>query len=113
MKFRYRIIGILLLVGIYFGYREDPGEQYVMVYRAAVGSSQESGPPFPVKVSQLGWASSSNRVIREDFGGILLGYQIPPYDFSLGRAKSRPELHWFVPADIESAEKIEAYLKSG
>lgn len=96
MKLRYRIIGILLLIGIYFGYREDPGEQYVMVTNL-----RDPSISFPIKVRDLSWWANDPDFSTEEeskTAGIRLGQ-------SSGG-------DWFYPADIESAEKIEAYLKS-
>ena len=96
MKLRYRIIGILLLIGIYFGYREDPGEQYVMVTNL-----RDPSISFPIRVRDLIWWANDPDISTEEerkTAGIRLGQ-------SSGG-------DWFYPADIESAEKIEAYLKS-
>ena len=94
MKLRYRIIGILLLIGIYFGYREDPREQYVMVYLA---NRSETKIPFPVKIREMVWTTSYSSNLRRMYHNTPLGKNGSVY---------------FVPADIESAEKIEAYLDS-
>ena len=95
MKLRYRIIGILLLIGIYFGYREDPGEQYVMVYPVY----EDSRPPFPVKLKEMNWQRCNRGQVNVDYAEIIMGW-------------TGAHNHWFVPADIESAEKIEAYRES-
>lgn len=97
MKLRYRIIGILLLIGIYFGYREDPGEQYVMVTNL-----RDPSISFPIRVRDLSWYPKDDvATLREErkTAGIHLGQNIRGGDL-------------YYPADIESAEKIEAYLKS-
>ena len=102
MKLRYRLIGILLLIGIYFGYREDPADQYVMVRMV------NSEKAFPIKVSAVSWTNS-------DEGSNSRDRKISDKAFpSLWKSwiKGPGGEAFLSPLGIEDAKKIEAYVNT-